>query len=363
MGKILDGNRSRPCGIGMDEMLRDLEAFSNAIGVSGFEGRIRGMIEGLVGPMADRIWTDPLGNLLAIKKGRKDHPRVLLDAHMDEVGFMVSHIEDRGFIRFVQIGGWDDRNLLGHPVRFDLGEGFHEGIIGTKPPHLQSPSEREKVVKSERMFVDVGAGDRASLRSLGIEVGTPFTIYHPFRMLDGVHAIGKAFDDRVGCAMMVEILRRLCGEDHDPTILLNFSVCEEIGARGAATGAYALEPDVALALENTAAGDIPGVPPERCPASLGWGPAITIADKSLIASPAVVSRLRRISDEGGIRYQIKKPIFGSTDAGKIATSRSGVPSGVLSVPCRYIHSGLSLLSYADMEASRDLALGFCLAPE
>jgi putative aminopeptidase FrvX len=347
----------------MDEMLRDLESFANAIGVSGFEGRIRGLIEGLIVPVADEVWTDPLGNLLAIKKGRKDHPRVLLDAHMDEVGFMVSHIEDRGFLRFVEIGGWDDRNLLGHPVRFDLGEGFREGIIGTKPPHLQNPSEREKVVKSEKMFVDVGAGDRPTLRSLGIEVGTPFTIYHPFRMLDEVHAMGKAFDDRVGCAMMVDVLRRLEGQDHDPTILFNFSVCEEIGGRGAVTGAYALEPDLALALENTAAGDIPGVPPERCPASLGGGPAITIADKSLIASPSVVSRLRRLSDDGGLTYQIKKPIFGGTDAGKIATSRSGVASGVLSVPCRYIHNGLSLLNYDDMKASRDLALGFCLAPE
>jgi len=344
----------------MREMLSDLEDLSNAIGVSGFEARVRELISDRIDGLADEVRTDGLGNLLVTKEGTCGGPRILLDAHMDEVGFMVSHVDDRGFLRFECIGGWDPRNLLGHPVRFDLVGGFIEGIIGTKPPHLQTADERKKVVETDRMFVDVGAVDAGQVEGMGIEVGTPFTIYHPFRHIGGGNVMGKAFDDRVGCAVMIEVLRRLSKVDHGPTITMNFAVCEEVGLRGSGPGAFTLKPDLALALENTAAGDIPGVSPERCPTELGGGPAITIADKSLIASPELVSRLRQLAKEKDLPYQIKKPLYGGTDAGRISTTGSGIPSGVLSIPCRYIHNGLSVLRVSDMEACTDLALAFCV---
>ena len=343
----------------MKDIMKDLEVLSNAIGVSGFESEVREIIRSRIEELADDVRIDALGNLLVTKKGMRESPRILLDAHMDEVGFIVSHVDEKGFIRFEKLGGWDDRTLLGHPVRFETEKGFCEGVIGTKPPHLQKTDEKDNVIHLEKMFVDVGAKDEGDVHSLGIEVGSPFTIFHPFRLISSDHAMGKAFDDRVGCAALIDVLRHLACKDHEATVVFNFSVCEEIGARGAGTGAYDLKPDLALAIENTAAGDTPGIPPERCPAEIGRGPAITIADRSLIAHPKVVSKLREAAERTGIGYQIKKPLYGGTDAGKIAVTGAGVPSGVLSVPCRYIHNGISLLAVSDARSCADLVLAFC----
>jgi endoglucanase len=248
-------------------------------------------------------------------------------------------------------------------VSFEVEGNCFNGVIGTKPPHLQGQNEKKVVLETDKMFVDVGAVDRDQVEDMGIDVGSPFTIYHPFRSVNDATVMGKAFDDRVGCAILIEVLRRLSEEEHGPTIAVNFAVCEEVGLRGAGPGAFTLKPEMALVLENTAAGDMPGIPPERCPTELGKGPAITIADKSLIASPDIVSRLKGLAGERDLPYQVKKPLYGGTDAGKISTTGSGIPSGVLSVPCRYIHNGLSLLRISDLEACAELALAFCLEPK
>ncbi len=343
----------------MTDIVNDLRELSNEIGVPGFESRVRALISSKAEAFADDLRVDALGNLVATKRGSKGGRTVLLDAHMDEVGFIVSHVDGNGFIRFEELGGWDDRNLLGHPVRFPVEQGFVDGVIGTKPPHLQKPDEREKVVKREQMFVDIGASSREDAEEVGIAVGTPFTIYHEFREMLPGRVMGKAFDDRSGCALLLNAMERLGETSHESEFVFNFAVCEEIGGRGATTGAYGADPDIALALENTAAGDIPGIPEERCPTSIGRGPAITIADKSLIAHPEVIRRLRDAARESSVEYQIKKPLYGGTDAGRIAITRRGVPSGVLSVPSRYIHNGISMLAVSDLEACSDLLLSFC----
>jgi len=348
--------------IRMNQLIDDLKKLSNRLGVSGFESKVREEIRSRIAGLADEVSVDALGNLLVTKTGKPGGPRILLDAHMDEVGFLVSHIDNRGFLRFEKLGGWDDRTLLGQPVRFETEKGVAEGVIGAKPPHLQKGQEREKVIPYYKMFVDLGARDSHEVNLRGIEVGTPFTLYHPFRLLPGGRAMGKAFDDRVGCAILLEVLRRLQDNEHEATVLFNFSVCEEVGGRGAQTAAYGLQPDLALAIENTAAGDTPGIQAERCPTAIGQGPAITIADKSLVAHPRIVARLKEAARAADKPYQIKKPLYGGTDAGRIATTRAGIPSGVLSVPCRYIHSGLSLLDLSDLESCADLAYSFCTAP-
>jgi endoglucanase len=345
----------------MREMVADLEVLSNQIGVSGYESRVRDAIASRISDLANEVRVDPLGNLLAVKEGRVKQPRILLDAHMDEVGFLVSHIDEGGFIRFEKMGGWDDRNLLGHPVRFPLDGGDRDGVIGTRPPHIQEQGEKEKTIKVAQMFVDVAASGREEVSSMGIEVGSPFTIYHPFQLLGQHAAMGKAFDDRAGCAILIEVLRRLGEVEHDPTVVFNFAVCEEVGGRGATTGAYALEPDVALAVESTTACDTPGVPPERCPSCLGKGPAVTIADKSIVANAEVIAKLRKLAEKAGTPYQLKKPLYGGTDAGRIALARGGVPAGVLSIPCRYIHNGISLLRLDDLEATCELTYAFCVS--
>ncbi len=343
----------------MDRIVEDLRDLSDAIGVSGFESRVRDLISQRVKAIADEVSVDPLGNLLATKKGARPRPRVLLVAHMDELGFIVSHLDERGFVRFEKLGGWDDRTLLGQPVRFETEGGIHEGLIGTKPPHLQKPDEKEKVVHSEDMFADIGCSSAEEVRSLGIDIGSPFTIFHPFRLVGSERALGKALDDRVGCAVLIDVLRRLRRVRHKATVTFAFSVSEEVGARGATTAAYGVDADLCLAIEGTAGGDIPGIVAERCPAQIGKGPAVTVADQSLVAHPLVLSKLKEAAKAGGVGYQIKKPLYGSTDAGKVAVSRAGVASGVLSVPCRYIHNGLSLLSIADLRSCAELAFRFC----
>jgi len=340
------------------KLVSDLEELCNAIGVSGFEDEVRKIILRKAKPLADSVEVDRLGNVIATLEGSKGSPRVLLDAHMDEVGFIVSHIDEQGFLRFEKIGGWDERTLPGQPVAFDTRKGRRPGIIGMKPPHLQTQDEGKKVLGIDQLFVDIGAASPKEAEELGIAVGSPFTIYHPFVLLRDI-AMGKAFDDRAGCAVLLDVMRRLSEADHEATIIFSFAICEEIGGRGATTAAYATKPDVALAIEGTAAADTPGIPPERCTTRLRQGPAITIADRSLIAHPSVVQRLRDLADGHTIRVQTKKPIYGSTDAGRIALSRSGVPSGVLSVPCRYIHNGISLLCTEDLGSCADLALAFC----
>ncbi len=343
----------------MERMVEDLRELSDCIGVSGFESKVRGLIAQKIDGLADQLSVDALGNLIATKKGTPTGPKVLLVAHMDELGFIVSHIDDRGFIRFEKLGGWDDRTLLGQPVRFESEKGVRDGLIGTKPPHLQKPDEKDKVVRSDDMFVDIGCASAEEVRSLGIDIGSPFTIFHPSRLLGSDRILGKALDDRVGCTVLIEVLRRLRGTDHQASMTFVFSVCEEVGARGATTAAYGVEADMALAIEGTAAGDIPGIPAERCPTYVGKGPAVTVADQSLIAHPLVLARLKEAAKAARLDFQIKKPLYGSTDAGKVAISRAGVASGVLSVPCRYIHNGLSMLSLADLRSCAELALRFC----
>jgi endoglucanase len=328
------------------------EELSSLIGVSGHEDDVSNFILKLIEKenLADKAWIDPLGNVLAIKKGTNGKERILLDAHTDEIGFMVSHIEKKGFLRFVPIGGWDIRILLGQSVviRSKVGELFH-GIIGSKPPHLTSTDERKKPVKIPNMYIDIGMNSIDEVTNNNIFIGVTGTLFSPFVDFPNEMVRGKAFDDRTGVNVLLHIMRLL---NEDPsfkdTVLFNFAVQEEIGGRGAITGAFNLKPTIALAIENTTAADVPGIRDAEIPAYIGKGPAITIADKSIISSTKVNDRLVRNAEIDKIPYQFKKPMYGGTDAGKIHISREGVPSSVVSVPCRYIHSPTSLLKLDDI---------------
>jgi len=329
------------------------EELSTLIGVSGHEDDVSSFILKLIEKenLADKAWIDPLGNVLAIKKGTGGKERILLDAHIDEVGFMISHVEKRGFLRFVPIGGWDKRILLGQSVmvRSKVGELYH-GIIGSKPPHLTSLDERKKSVKIPDMYIDVGMNSIEEVTKNNIVIGVTGTLFSPFVDFPNNMIRGKAFDDRTGCNVLIHILRLLKeNSSFKDTVLFNFAVQEEVGGRGAITGAFNLKPTIALAIENTTAADVPGIKDAEIPAYIGKGPAITVADKSMISSPKVNDRLVRNAEINNIPYHYKKPIgSGGTNAGKIHISREGVPSSVVSVPCRYIHSPTSLLKLDDI---------------
>ncbi|MCI0634781.1 MAG: M42 family metallopeptidase, partial [Actinobacteria bacterium] len=314
-----------------------LRRLSEAFGPSGFEDEVRDILTEVVTPLVDEIRVDKLGNLIATKRGRSDRV-LLLDAHMDEVGFLVSYIEDNGFLRLHPLGGWDARVLPAHAVTVKGRDGQRiRGVIGTLPPHITAEAERSKAHRLEDLFVDIGASSRAAAESLGVEVGSPCAPGYPFEQLDDDLVMGKAFDDRAGCTVAVGVLDALRDHESDMTLVCAFPVSEELGLRGAQTVAHQIRPDVALALEGTTAVDVPGVGGARKLASMGAGPAVTIADRSIVASRQVLTLLEEVAAKEDIPYQRKLPGGGGTDAGAIQTSGDGVLVGVVSVPCRYIH--------------------------
>ena len=335
------------------ESIKELQQkLSSLIGVSGHEEDVSNFIlnEIETQELADKVWIDSLGNVLAIKEGNNKDNRILLDAHIDEIGFMISHIEKKGFLRFVLIGGFDTRILLGQSVilKSNTGKIFH-GIIGSKPPHLTSLEERKKQVEVSNMYIDIGLVSEEQVQDNNISIGTTGTLYSPFEEFPNGMIRGKAFDDRTGCNVLLQIMKLLKeNKQYNDTVLFNFAVQEEIGGRGAVTGTYALNPTIALAIENTTAADVPGIRESENPVDIGKGPAITVADRSMISHPKINKRIIKNAEIENIPYQIKKPLYGGTDAGKIHISRRGIPSSVVSVPCRYIHSPTSLLKLQDL---------------
>jgi len=332
------------------DVLREL---SDGFGVAGFEDEVRETIVRLVSPFVDEVRTDALGNLFAIRRqtaNREDERTLMLDAHMDEVGFIVKWIDESGYLRFAPIGGWDERIVPGHRVVLLARDGTkHPGVIGTAPPHIVPPEDRKKPIPMEAMFVDVGATSKSEVADMGLRIGDPFTIHYPFTELHDGTVTGKAFDDRAGCTVLVEAARRLAEHPLGMNVAFSFVFGEELGLRGARTAAYQLEPDLAIAVEGTIGADMPGVPPERQPVRLGEGPAISVADRSIVVSRRLVAALETVAENASIPYQYKLPTYGGTDAGAIHLTRGGVLSGVVSVPCRYIHSPISTLRLDDLE--------------
>ncbi len=336
------------------DTIKLLKTLSDAFGVSGFEDPVRETIHEIIEPYADEIRTDKLGNLMATKRGTSDF-KLMLDAHMDEVGFMINHIDQNGFLGFTNLGGWDVRILPAHSVSI-MNEGgkILKGIIGSIPPHIQKDEEKDKVMKMEDLFVDIGATSKQEAQDMGIKIGSFATIHYPFKQLNETYVVGKAFDDRAGCAVLIKTLENLQSADFDPTLVLNFAVCEETGLRGAKTAAFQIEPDLAIALEGTIGADVPGVSEKRQPVKMGKGPAFTVADKSIVVKQKVVKMLEKVATKNDIPFQYKRPAYGGTDAGSIHLSRGGVLAGIVSVPCRYIHSPLSTMRLDDFEHTVNL---------
>ena len=338
---------------------------SSLLGVSGHEEEVRTfLLEEIENrELADKSWIDPLGNVLAIKEGNVGNNRILLDAHIDEIGFMVSHITKKGFLRFVPIGGWDNRILLGQSVILKSSDGkLFNGIIGSKPPHITTIEERKKFVDIPNMYIDIGMISDDQVLENHINIGTVGTLYSPFVEFPNGMVRGKAFDDRTGCDVLLHTMMLLKEKEHSDTVLFNFAVQEEVGGQGAIIGAYKLEPTMALAIENTTAADVPGIKEDKIPVYIGDGPAITVADRTIISNPKINERLIKNAEDQKIPYQFKKPKYGGTDAGKIQISRGGVPSSVISVPCRYIHSPNSLLKLEDIYHTIRLVEAFIRNP-
>jgi endoglucanase len=340
--------------------LERLEQLSNAFGPPAHEEEVRELIRTPLEGLVDRVEVDTLGNLIGYRDAGSDKT-LMLDAHMDEVGFMVSHIDGDGFLRLTGLGGWDARILPSHAIEVRTRAGTRvPGVIGSKPPHILTSDERKKAHDLDDLFVDIGVSSREEAHELGVRVGDPAVISYPFRSTDRDIAFGKAFDDRAGCAIALTVLDAVQGSEIPWNLAVNFATSEEVGLRGAKTAAFHIAPTWALALETTVAADVPGVSEAKQPTRLGAGPAITVADKSAIVPPVMVRALETLAEQQELPYQLKAPAYGGTNAGAISLSRGGVAAAVLNVPCRYIHAPVSLLKPSELEQTARLARAFVL---
>ncbi|MGD8566393.1 MAG: M42 family metallopeptidase [Candidatus Bathyarchaeota archaeon] len=335
-------------------MTETLEKLSNACGVAGREEEVRTLMKKFLKPHMDEVKEDKLGNVIGIKKGGKKAPKIMLAAHMDEIGLLVKTISKDGFLRFAKIGGIDDRILLAQKVKVFTEKGPLHGIIGSKPPHIQKDEEIKKPVTSENLFIDVGAKDRKETEKMGVKIGDPVAFDIKFAKIGKDIVIGKAFDDRIGCAVMVEAMKKL--RKSECTIYAVGTVQEEVGLRGATTAAFGIYPDIGLAIDVTVAGDVPGVKEVEAPIKMRKGPSLSVADRGLITHPRVLRLLINAAKENKIPYQLEAGLPGSTDAARISLTKEGVPSGAISVPTRYIHSPTSMLSLKDVEESVKLTI-------
>jgi putative aminopeptidase FrvX len=328
-----------------------LQLFADAHGMSGYEDDVAALLRKELEPLVDEVQTDKMGNVIGIRHG--EGPKVMIAAHMDEIGLAVSHVDDDGFIKFVSVGGFFDPIVLGQRVLIH-GQGgkILAGVVGARPIHLMDAEERKKMPKLKEMFVDCGATSAQNATELGVEIGSPITMDRQFTRLANDYVTGKAFDNRAGLAMMVSALQRLQGRTVKATILAVGTVQEEVGLKGARTSAFGLDPDVAIATDVTIPGDHPGVSKNECHVSTGKGPGITIMDaagRGVIAPKPVIRWLRESADAETIPYQLFVGDGGNTDATVISITRAGIPCSVISCPTRYIHSPVEVLSLRDLE--------------
>lgn len=324
-----------------------LEELSNAFGPSGCEDEVRRILARTLRDKVDELQADALGNLIAFKRGTGPEPRlrVMVDAHTDEVGLMVTRIEKNGMLGFRAVGGIDDRMLMAKGVL--VGEKRLPGVIIAPPIHLTKPEQRKKVIKIQELVIDIGADSEDKAKNL-VNIGDYVAFDTRFQALsmEGQRTVkGKAFDDRAGCA----VAALLAEESYPVDLYLSFSAQEEVGLRGARVAAYRIEPDVAFALEGTVCDDTPKDKDVSPTTELGKGPAITLMDHSFVADQRLVRLLTDTAEARGIPYQFKQPGVGGTDAGAIHLARTGVPAVAIAVPCRYIHAPVSVLSLNDFD--------------
>ncbi len=327
----------------MNDLIKKLV---EAYGPSGFEDGMRDLIRPEIEAYADEISVDAMGNLIALKKGDGSGLKVMIAAHMDEIGVMVTHVTKKGFLRFTNIGGVYPHTLLGGRVQFSDGT---IGVIG-----CERLTNRSKVHPLSKHYIDVGATSR---EDCPIGVGDAAGFLRPFTT-QGSRLISKAMDDRIGCAIGIETMKRLGSSPHD--VYFVFSVQEEVGTRGAIVSANGIDPDVGIALDVTMTGDTPES--MAMAVSLGKGPAIKVKDAGMIAHVGLVREMKTRAKEAGIPYQLEVLTGGSTDARSIQIANGGSAAGCLSIPCRYVHSPSEMVDMDDVENSVKLLVEILSKP-
>jgi len=333
-----------------------LQRLAEAPGIPGREEKVSEIVKEALEGHVDEIRTDVLGNVIAQKSGGGDAPRmkVMIAAHMDEIGFFITHIDEKtGFLRIDPVGGFDPRVLIAQRVVVHSDSGDYVGVMGTKPVHVLKEEEKKKAPEIEDIFIDLGIS--ADVVKEKVRVGDSVTLKQDLVEF-GELVSCKALDDRVGIYVMIEALRKVRG--HEADIYLVATTQEEVGIRGARVSSFGIAPDIGIAVDVTVACDIPGVEEPRRVTRLGEGVAIKIKDSLSISNPHLVRKLKEIAEEKGIKYQMEVLPRGGTDAGALQLTREGAAAATISIPTRYIHSVVESAHKKDIQAAIDLLAGF-----
>jgi putative aminopeptidase FrvX len=333
----------------MDQTEQFLKEITEVAGVPGYESDVRAVmrrhLEGVT-----TIEQDKMGSFIGKHIGQAGGPRVMLAGHMDEIGFMVKLITKEGFIRFVTLGGWWSQVMLGHRVTIKTAKGDVVGVLGAKPPHLLGDEERKKIVDKNDMYIDIGARSEEEVRDAGVRPGDPIIPVSEFTIMANSRSyLSKAFDNRVGCALAVQAAVRLAAEGHPNEVYAVGTVQEEVGLRGAKTSAFAINPDVCIILEVDIAGDVPGIKPEESAVKMGAGPTLLVYDARMIPNLKLRDLVIATAGELGVPLQFSAMSGGATDGGMIHIHNEGVPTVVVGVPTRHIHSHNAILLRDDYD--------------
>lgn len=326
-----------------------LQKLSLASGPSGYEGDVRKLIIDYVKPYVDEVKVDNIGNVIVHKKG--NGKRVLVDAHMDEVGLIITGFNNDGTLRFAALGGINSKVIPCKVV--DIGDKKIKGVIGLKPIHLQSAQERKANITLDKCCIDIGSNSEEETRKI-VELGDYAVFETEFSQFGENLVKGKALDDRIGCAVLAEALK----EKYSCDLYGSFNVQEEVGERGALVAAYGVNPDIGIALEGTICADMPNVPEDENATVVGNGPAISIMDRTSIFNTDISDSIMDVAKSFKIPYQKRRAIAGGNDAGAMVLSGDGAKVATISVPCRYIHSSVSVASIDDFENAQKLLINY-----
>ncbi len=334
----------------LDETLTMLKDLTDAKGVPGNEREVRDVMKRYIEPFADEITTDNLGSLIAKKVGDENGPKIMVAGHLDEVGFMITQIDSKGFLRFQTVGGWWSQVMLAQRVTIVTSKGEVTGIIGSKPPHILPPEARKKAVEIKDMFIDIGASSREEVQEWGVKPGDMVVPHFEFTVMNNEKMLlAKAWDNRVGCAIAIDVLKNLQNESHPNVVYGVGTVQEEVGLRGARTSAAKIQPDIAFGVDVGIAGDTPGVSDKEASSKMGEGPQIILYDASMVSHKGLRDFVTDTADEHNIPYQFDAIAGGGTDSGAIHLTANGVPALSITVATRYIHSHAAMMHRDDYE--------------
>lgn len=335
----------------LDSTLQMFKDLTDANGIAGNERAPREVMKKYIGPYADLVEQDNLGSVIAKKVGDENGPKIMVAGHLDEVGFMVTQIDDKGFIKFQTVGGWWSQVMLAQRVTITTRKGDEIiGVIGSKPPHILPADVRNKVVDIKDMFIDVGAASKEEVLEWGVRPGDMVTPYFEFNVMKNEkYLLAKAWDNRIGCAIAIDVMKALQNEKH-PNILYSVgNVQEEVGLRGAKTATHKIQPDIGFAVDVGVAGDTPGVTAKESTSKMGAGPQIIVYDASMVSHRGLREFVLDVADEHNIPYQFEAMAGGGTDAGSIHVTANGIPALSIGIATRYIHSHAGILHRDDYD--------------